>query len=84
MVRLNLNAANPFAILDLTEAYRDFASKSTRKVSLINQRSAFLIEDEFVLIKNTEVAWEQMTANSVKSRKEERPCCAIPRLPRVR
>ncbi len=67
--QVELNAATPFAILDLTEAYRDFASKSTRKVSLINQRSAFLIEDEFVLTKNTEVAWGMMTANSVEVQK---------------
>lgn len=64
--QVELNTATPFAILDLTEAYRDFASKSTRKVSLINQRSAFLIEDEFVLTKTTEVAWGMMTANSIE------------------
>ena len=67
--QVELNTSTPFAILDLTEAYRDFASKSTRKVSLINQRSAFLIEDEFVLIKNTEVAWGMMTANSIEVQK---------------
>ncbi|HOY19203.1 MAG TPA: heparinase II/III family protein [Haliscomenobacter sp.] len=67
--QVELNTATPFAILDLTEAYRDFASKITRKVSLINQRSAFLIEDEFVLIKNTEVAWGMMTANSIEVQK---------------
>ena len=67
--QVELNTATPFAILNLTEAYRDLASKSTRKVSLINQRSAFLIEDEFVLTKNTEVAWGMMTANSIEVQK---------------
>lgn len=66
---LKLNQAEPSATLDLSEAYRDFASKSTRKVSLVNNRSAVLMEDEFVLTKSTAVAWGMTTHNSIEVQK---------------
>lgn len=65
-IQTDLNQANPSATLDLTDAYRNFSSKSTRKVSLINQRSAVLMEDDFALSKTTEVAWGMTTANSIE------------------
>lgn len=62
----DLNTSTPSATLDLTEAYRDFSSKSTRKVSLIDSRKNFLIEDVHTLTKPTEVAWGMTTANSIE------------------
>ncbi|MFN3852741.1 MAG: DUF4962 domain-containing protein [Spirosomataceae bacterium] len=62
----DLNVATPSATVDLTQAYRDFVSKSTRKVSLVDNRKNFLIEDTHLLIKTTEVAWGMMTANSIE------------------
>lgn len=61
-----LNVANPSATVDLTQAYRDFVSKSTRKVSLVDSRKNFLIEDTHALKTTTEVAWGMMTANAIE------------------
>ena len=65
-IQKDLNTATPSAIVDLTEAYQDWASKSTRKVSLVDNRKNFLIEDNFTLTKTTEVAWGMMTANTLE------------------
>jgi hypothetical protein len=65
-IQKDLNTATPSATVDLTEAYKDFASKSTRKISLVDGRKAFLIEDNFTLTKTTEVAWGMMTANTLE------------------
>lgn len=62
----DLNTSNPSATLDLTEAYKEFSSKSTRKVSLTDNRKNFLIEDNHLITKSTEVAWGMTTANTVE------------------
>lgn len=62
----DLNVALPSASLDLTDAYREFSSKSTRKVSLTDSRKNFLIEDSHLLTKSTEVAWGMTTANTIE------------------
>jgi hypothetical protein len=65
-IQKDLNTNTPSATVDLTDAYKDFASKSTRKISLVDGRKAFLIEDNFTLTKTTEVAWGMMTANTLE------------------
>ena len=65
-IQKDLNTATPSATVDLTEAYKDFASKSTRKISMVDSRKAFLIEDNFTLTKTTEVTWGMMTANTLE------------------
>ncbi len=65
-IQKDLNTAMPSATVDLTEAYKDFSSKSTRKISLVDSRKNFLIEDNFTLTKTTEVAWGMMTANTLE------------------
>ncbi|MFN5788632.1 MAG: heparinase, partial [Bacteroidota bacterium] len=52
--------------LDLTEAYKEFSSKSTRKISLADQRKNVIIEDNFSLLKPTEVAWGMLTGNTIE------------------
>lgn len=66
-VETNLNSASPSATLDLTEAYRDFSSKSTRKISMTDSRKAFVVEDNHSLTKATEVAWGMMTAHQIET-----------------
>ena len=61
-----LNVATPSAFIDLTDAYKEFSSKSTRKVSLTDNRKNFLIEDNHLITKTTEVAWGMTTANSIE------------------
>jgi hypothetical protein len=65
-IATDLNTSTPSATLDLTEAYREFSSKSTRKVSLTDGRKNFLIEDSHTLTKPTEVAWGMTTANTIE------------------
>jgi hypothetical protein len=65
-IQKDLNTATPSATVDLTEAYKGFASKSTRKISLVDSRKAFLIEDNFTLTKKNEVAWGMMTENTLE------------------
>ncbi len=49
------------AVIDLTEAYSDRADKVLRKVSLINNRTEMVVEDEFVLKQLSEVVWGMTT-----------------------
>jgi len=62
----DLNSSTPSATLNLTEAYKEFSSNSTRKVSLTDNRKNFLIEDNHLITKSTEVAWGMTTANSIE------------------
>jgi hypothetical protein len=62
----DLNKAEPSATLDLTQAYREFSSSSTRKITLINNRKDVLIEDNFSLKSATEVAWGMTTDQSIE------------------
>jgi len=62
----SLNVSEPNAILDLSQAYRDYSSKSTRKISLVNNRKDVVIEDDFVIKSVTEVAWGMTTDQSIE------------------
>jgi hypothetical protein len=61
-----LNVSEPNAILDLSQAYRDYSSKSTRKISLVNNRKDVVIEDDFSIKSATEVAWGMTTDQSIE------------------
>ncbi|MCX7016491.1 MAG: heparinase II/III family protein [Candidatus Sumerlaeota bacterium] len=50
-----------FAILDLTSAYKDKSSKTTRGVALIDVRRAALVQDEFQITAPCEAAWGMTT-----------------------
>jgi hypothetical protein len=65
-IQKDLNVAIPSATLDLTEAYKEFSSKSTRKISLVDNRKNILVEDFHSLTKATEVAWGMLTGNAVE------------------
>ena len=61
-----LNVNEPSASLDLTEAYKEFSTSSTRKISLINGRKDVLIEDNFTLKSSTEVLWGMTTDQAIE------------------
>jgi len=50
-----------FVLVDLTSAYKKFASKSTRGVAMLQDRRAVLVQDEFQLEKPCELAWGMTT-----------------------
>jgi hypothetical protein len=62
----DLNSPTPSATVDLTEAYKDFSLKTTRKISMTDSRKSVTIEDNFTLTKTTEVVWGMMTANTLE------------------
>lgn len=49
--------AEPFAIIDFTSAYKDFASSAQRGFKVVDNRKAILVQDEFTLSKSCEVSW---------------------------
>ena len=53
--------SEPFAILDFTEAYKDFANSAQRGMKMVDNRKSILIQDEFMLTKPAEVVWGATT-----------------------
>lgn len=58
--------AEPFAVLDFTSAYKDFASSALRGMKVVDERKAILIQDEFVLTKSAEVVWGMTTDAAIQ------------------
>jgi hypothetical protein len=58
--------AEPFAVIDFTEAYKDFASSAQRGMKVVDNRKSILIQDEFVLTKSAEVVWGMTTDASIQ------------------
>jgi hypothetical protein len=50
-----------FVLVDLTSAYKDFASKVTRGVAMVDGWRAVLVQDEFKLKKTCELVWGMTT-----------------------
>ncbi|UCE99612.1 MAG: heparinase II/III family protein, partial [Planctomycetota bacterium] len=57
----NSEESAAFVVVDLTEAYSDFANKTMRGVAMINNRRAVLIQDEFEIEKACEITWAMTT-----------------------
>ena len=58
--------AEPLAVLDFTQAYKDFASSAQRGMKVVDNRRSILIQDEFVLTKSVEVVWGMTTDATVQ------------------
>lgn len=58
--------AEPYAILDFTEAYKDFASSAQRGMKVVDSRKSILIQDEFTLAKSAEVVWGVTTDATIQ------------------
>lgn len=59
--KVRINDAGPVAIVDLTEAYTDFASSAIRGVTMIGDRRAVLVQDDFKIKTPCELAWGMTT-----------------------
>ena len=68
-IRCETNTNQPFVQIDLTEAYKDHASKVTRGVKLVEGRQAVLIQDEFEIAQPCEVAWGMTTEAKIEADK---------------
>ena len=58
--------AEPYAILDFTEAYKDFASSAQRGMKVVDSRKSILVQDEFTLAKPAEVIWGVTTDATIQ------------------
>lgn len=58
--------SEPFAILDFTEAYKDFASSAQRGMKVVDSRKSILIQDEFTLARSAEVVWGVTTDATIQ------------------
>jgi hypothetical protein len=55
--KTEINGARPTAIVNLTEAYKDFVNAAVRGVAMIEGRRAVLVQDEFEVKKPCELVW---------------------------
>lgn len=58
--------AEPYAILDFTEAYKDFANSAQRGMKMVDSRKSILVQDEFTLAKPAEVVWGVTTDATIQ------------------
>jgi hypothetical protein len=58
--------AEPFSVVDFTEAYKQFASSAQRGMKVVGNRKAVLIQDEFTLTQSTDIAWGMTTDATIQ------------------
>jgi len=58
--------AEPFAILDFTSAYKEYATSAKRGYKVIDGRRAVIIQDEFILSKSCDISWGMTTDASIE------------------
>lgn len=56
----------PFAVIDLTEAYKDYAATVLRGMKVVDNRHSILIHDEFSLNKSAVVTWGMTTDATIQ------------------
>lgn len=61
ITRFESRGQSGYAIVDLTDAYQAYADRVQRGLALIQNRRAFLVQDEFQLRTPTSVEWGLMT-----------------------
>jgi len=60
-IKSRADGADPFVIVDLTSAYKNFAKRSQRGVRLVDNRRAVLVQDEFDVEEPCSVTWAMTT-----------------------
>ena len=58
--------AEPYAVVDFTEAYKQFATSAQRGIKMVSGRKAILIQDEFSISKATTIAWGMTTDATIQ------------------
>ncbi|MFQ6035073.1 MAG: heparinase II/III family protein, partial [Sedimentisphaerales bacterium] len=69
-IKFETNRSSAFVLVDLTNAYKQFAKKVTRGVRMLSGRQAVLVQDEFEIQKPCEVAWGVTTDAQITAKKE--------------
>jgi len=68
-IKFETKESSGFVLVDLSEAYSKFAKKTTRGVSMVQDRRAVLVQDEFEIQRACEVAWGMTTDAKIAVRK---------------
>jgi len=61
IIKYETRKSSAFTVVDLTSAYKEFASKVTRGVATVQNRRAVLVQDEFEMRRPCEVLWGMTT-----------------------
>ena len=69
IVKFEADKSSPFALIDLTEAYKKYSKKTLRSVGLVADRRAVLVQDEFQIQKPCELAWGMTTDAAIATKK---------------
>jgi len=68
-INFQTKKSSAFVLVDLTNAYEEFAKKVTRGVAMAQGRRAVLVQDEFELEKPCELTWAMTTDAQVAIKK---------------
>ncbi|GAG52729.1 unnamed protein product, partial [marine sediment metagenome] len=68
-IKYETKKSSAFVLVDLTDAYKNFAKKTTRGIAMVQNRRAVLVQDEFEIEKPCEVAWGMTTDAKIAVRK---------------
>jgi hypothetical protein len=68
-IKTALNIEQPAAIVDLTSAYSKFSKNTVRGISLVGNRRAVLVQDEFDIEKPCELIWAMTTDANISIEK---------------
>jgi hypothetical protein len=60
-IKCQTNIPSPFAVVDLTNAYKNLAQKVLRGISMAEGRRALLVQDQFELTAACEISWGMTT-----------------------
>lgn len=66
MIKTSMNVTEPYAILDITEAYKRDAQKVWRGLKMVDNRKAVLIHDEYILPEKGTITWAIVTDAAIK------------------
>jgi hypothetical protein len=69
-VKVQTETSQPFAIVDLTDAYKESAKKVTRGVAMVQNRRAVLVQDEFRIETPCELTWGMTTDAKISIREK--------------
>jgi len=61
VIKFESGKSAAFALIDLTEAYKRFATKTTRGVAMVQDRRAVLVQDQFERENPCDVTWGMTT-----------------------
>jgi len=69
VIKFEAGASAPFAVIDLSSAYRKYSKRTARGVAMVQGRRAVLVQDEFEIEKPCELIWAMTTDAEITPKK---------------